>query len=41
MVNRPAPQKSYLYLHHAVDDFSRVVYSEILDDERRETAAGF
>lgn len=39
--NRPARQKSYRYLHHAVDDFSRVVYSEILDDERKETAAGF
>ncbi|MGO3362291.1 MAG: IS481 family transposase [Corynebacterium sp.] len=39
--NRPAPQKSYRYLHHAIDDYSRVVYSEILDDERKDTAAGF
>lgn len=31
----------YRYLHHAVDDHSRVAYSEILDDERKETAAGF
>ncbi|RWZ50082.1 IS481 family transposase [Labedella phragmitis] len=31
----------YRYLHHAVDDYSRVAYSEILDDERKETAAGF
>ena len=28
-------------MHHAVDDNSRVAYSEILDDERKETAAGF
>ena len=33
--------RGYRYLHHAVDDFSRVAYSEILDDERQETAAGF
>jgi transposase InsO family protein len=39
--NRPAPQHSYRYLHHAIDDYSRVVYSEILDDEKRDTAAGF
>lgn len=31
----------YSFLHSAVDDNSRVVYSEILDDERKETAAGF
>jgi len=31
----------YAYLHHAVDDYSRLAYSEILDDERKETAAGF
>ena len=29
------------YLHHAVDDHSRLAYSEILDDERKGTAAGF
>lgn len=28
-------------LHHAVDDYSRVAYSEILNDERKETAAAF
>ena len=38
---RPEPRKGYRYLHHAVDDYSRVVYSEILDDERKDTAAGF
>jgi transposase InsO family protein len=31
----------YAYLHHAVDDHSRLVYSEILADERKETAAAF
>ena len=31
----------YSYLHHAVDDHSRLVYSEILCDERKETASGF
>lgn len=33
--------RGYVYLHHAVDSYSRVVYSEILTDERKETAAGF
>ena len=31
----------YRYIHHAIDDYSRVVYSEILYDERKQTAAGF
>jgi len=31
----------YAYLHHAEDDHSRLVYSEILADERKETAATF
>jgi len=31
----------YAYLHHAVDDHSRLAYSEILADERKDTAAGF
>ena len=31
----------YAYLHNAVDDHSRLAYSEILTDERKETAAGF
>lgn len=31
----------YAFIHSAIDDYSRVVYSEILDDERQETAAGF
>ncbi len=28
-------------MHHAVDDHSRLAYSEILSDERKETAAAF
>ena len=31
----------YTYLHHAVDDHSRLAYSESLPDEKKETAAGF
>jgi transposase InsO family protein len=31
----------YAYLHTALDDHSRLVYSELLDDERKETAAAF
>ncbi len=31
----------YAYLHHAQDDHSRLVYSEILTDETKETAAAF
>ncbi|WP_103509667.1 IS481 family transposase [Streptomyces sp. SM13] len=31
----------YSYLHNAVDDHSRLAYSEILADEKKETAAGF
>ncbi len=29
------------YIHHAMDDHSRLVYSEILTDERKETASEF
>ena len=32
--------RGYAFLHHAVDDHSRLAYSEILADERKETAAG-
>ena len=31
----------YAYLHHAVDDHTRLAYSEILNDEKKETAAAF
>jgi transposase InsO family protein len=33
--------RGYAFVHHAVDDHSRLVYSEILRDERKETAAAF
>ena len=36
-----SPSRGYVYLHHAVDDHSRLAYSEQLPDERKETAAGF
>ena len=29
------------YIHHAMDDHSRLVYSEILANERKETASAF
>ena len=35
------PGRGYSFLHHAVDDHSRLAYSEVHDDERRETAAAF
>jgi len=31
----------HLYLHSAIDDHSRLAYSEILENEKKETAAGF
>jgi transposase InsO family protein len=31
----------YWYIHNAVDDHSRLAYSELLTDERKDTAAGF
>jgi transposase InsO family protein len=36
-----AASRGYVYLHHAVDDFTRLAYSEQLADERAQTAAGF
>ena len=33
--------RGYVFLHHAVDDHSRLAYSEQLLDERKQTAAGF
>jgi transposase len=38
---RGASRVGYGYIHSAVDDHSRLAYSEILHDERQETAAGF
>ncbi|HEX4444811.1 MAG TPA: IS481 family transposase [Galbitalea sp.] len=39
--NHGRPGRGYSFLHHAVDDHSRLAYSEILTDEKKETAAGF
>jgi transposase InsO family protein len=33
--------RGYVFLHHAVDDYTRLAYSEQLPDERKETAADF
>jgi transposase InsO family protein len=38
---RHRPGIGYSYLHNAVDDHSRLAYTEILSDERGDTAAGF
>ncbi|MCM2416429.1 IS481 family transposase [Streptomyces sp. RKAG290] len=35
------PVIGYSYIHSAVDDNSRLAYSEVLTNERQETAAGF
>jgi transposase InsO family protein len=35
------PNLGYAYLHNAVDDHSRLAYTEILPDETKETAAAF
>ncbi|MFI0213388.1 IS481 family transposase, partial [Streptomyces lydicus] len=35
------PVIGYSYIHSAVDDHSRLAYSEVLTDERKETAAAF
>jgi transposase InsO family protein len=39
--NNKKKGRGYAFLHHAVDDHSRLAYSEILTDERKETAAAF
>ena len=48
LIGRPAGRKNrgnikrgFHYLHNAVDDHSRLAYSEILTDETKETAAAF
>ncbi|GGR07866.1 hypothetical protein GCM10010195_73380 [Kitasatospora griseola] len=35
------PRIGYCHIHTAVEDHTRLAYSEILPDERQETAAGF
>ena len=37
----PRAKLGYGYLHNAVDDHSRLAYTEILPDERKDTAAAF
>lgn len=39
--NKKRSRTGYSYLHSAIDDHSRVVYSEILENEKKDTAAGF
>ncbi len=39
--NAAKSRPGYAYLHNAVDDYSRLAYTEILTDERKETAAAF
>lgn len=39
--NRAGKGHGYAFIHSAVDDHSRVAYSEILDDERKETVVAF
>jgi transposase InsO family protein len=39
--NNPRAKLGYAYLHNAVDDHSRLAYTEILTDERKTTAAAF
>jgi transposase InsO family protein len=46
VLGRPAGRKTrsgagYSYIHTAVDDHSRLAYSEILGDERKDTAVAF
>jgi hypothetical protein len=36
-----AASRGYAFHHHAIDDYSRLVYSEILPDEKKQTAAAF
>jgi len=39
--NGASPSRGFTFLHHALDDYSRLAYSEQLPDERMETAAAF
>jgi transposase InsO family protein len=39
--NKRRDRVGYAYLHNAVDDHSRLAYSEIHDDERQDTTAAF
>ena len=37
--NRGTQKPGYAFLHHALDDYTRIGYSESLNDEKKETAA--
>ncbi len=39
--NNKRERPGYAFIHHAVDDHSRLTYSEIHGDEKKETAVGF
>lgn len=39
--NKGAQKPGYWFIHTAVDDHSRLGYSELLEDEKKETAAAF
>lgn len=39
--NRRSIKHGYWYIHNAVDDHSRLAYSELLSDEKKETAVAF
>lgn len=39
--NRRSIKHGYWYIHNAVDDHSRLAYSELLTDEKKETAVAF
>jgi transposase InsO family protein len=39
--NRQGIKHGYWYIHNAVDDCTRLAYSELLTDQRQETAAAF
>lgn len=39
--NRKGQKVGMAYLHSAVDDYSRIAYTEVLDDEKGPTAAAF
>lgn len=41
VVHHSQTRVGFAYVHSAVDAYSRVAYSEILDDERGDTCAGF
>jgi transposase InsO family protein len=39
--NRHAPRPGHVFLHTALDDHTRLAYTELLADEKKDTATGF